>query len=71
MAESLQHKLSRVRRPRVHITYKVETEGAEVEMHVEDGRIVIEPVRAKLLEPVSDVGARAERRPCFSQIVHI
>ena len=30
MAESLQHKLSRVRRPRVHITYDVETEGAQV-----------------------------------------
>lgn len=28
MAESLQHKLSRVRRPRVHITYDVETNGA-------------------------------------------
>ncbi|HXD89229.1 MAG TPA: type VI secretion system contractile sheath small subunit [Urbifossiella sp.] len=28
MAESLQHKLTRVRRPRVHITYDVETNGA-------------------------------------------
>ncbi len=28
MAESLQHKLDRVRKPRVHITYDVETEGA-------------------------------------------
>src|SRR5581483_1510074 len=28
MAESLQHKLDRVRRPRVQITYDVETEGA-------------------------------------------
>src|SRR5438045_1954527 len=28
MAESLQHKLDRVRRPRVHITYDVETGGA-------------------------------------------
>jgi type VI secretion system protein ImpB len=28
VAESLQHKLSRVRRPRVHITYDVETNGA-------------------------------------------
>ena len=28
MAESLQQKLSRVRRPRVHITYDVETNGA-------------------------------------------
>jgi len=28
MAESLQHKLDRVRRPRVHITYDVETLGA-------------------------------------------
>src|SRR5438105_290137 len=28
MAESMQHKLDRVRRPRVHITYDVETGGA-------------------------------------------
>src|SRR5262249_4211515 len=28
MAESIQHKLDRVRRPRVHITYDVETGGA-------------------------------------------
>lgn len=28
MAESLQHKLDRVRSPRVHITYDVETGGA-------------------------------------------
>src|SRR5438552_1228573 len=28
MAESLQHKLDRVRRPRVHITYDVDTGGA-------------------------------------------
>src|SRR3954451_808062 len=30
-SESLQHKLDRVRKPRVHITYEVETEGASVE----------------------------------------
>jgi len=30
MADSQQKKLSRVRKPRVHITYDVETEGAEV-----------------------------------------
>ena len=30
-SESLQKKLDRVRKPRVHITYEVETEGAEVE----------------------------------------
>ena len=30
MAESQQHKLNRVRKPRVHITYDVETEGAQV-----------------------------------------
>jgi type VI secretion system protein ImpB len=30
MAESIHQKLQRVRRPRVHITYDVETEGAEV-----------------------------------------
>lgn len=31
MAESVNDKLSRVRKPRVHITYEVETEGAVVE----------------------------------------
>lgn len=31
MAESVQQKLSRVRKPRVHITYDVETEGAVVQ----------------------------------------
>jgi type VI secretion system protein ImpB len=30
MAESVQQKLTRVRKPRVHITYDVETEGAQV-----------------------------------------
>jgi type VI secretion system protein ImpB len=30
MADSIHQKLTRVRRPRVHITYDVETEGAEV-----------------------------------------
>ena len=30
MAESIHDKLKRVRKPRVHITYDVETEGAEV-----------------------------------------
>ena len=31
MSESLQHKLDRVRRPRVQITYDVETDGAEIQ----------------------------------------
>jgi len=31
MGESIQQKLSRVRKPRVHITYEVETEGASVQ----------------------------------------
>jgi len=30
MAESIHEKLRRVRKPRVHITYEVETEGAEI-----------------------------------------
>ena len=30
MAESMQHKITRNRKPRVHITYDVETEGASV-----------------------------------------
>jgi type VI secretion system protein ImpB len=32
--ESIQDKLSRVRKPRVHITYEVETEGATVEQEL-------------------------------------
>src|SRR5271168_3644191 len=31
MAESIHEKLKRVRKPRVHITYEVETEGAAIE----------------------------------------
>lgn len=31
MAESIHEKLKRVRKPRVHITYDVETEGAEIQ----------------------------------------
>jgi type VI secretion system protein ImpB len=31
MAESIHEKLKRVRKPRVHITYEVETEGAEIQ----------------------------------------
>src|SRR6059058_5105454 len=34
MAESLQHKLDRVRRPRVQITYDVETGGAMERKHL-------------------------------------
>ena len=30
MSASIHEKLTRVRRPRVHITYEVETEGAEI-----------------------------------------
>jgi type VI secretion system protein ImpB len=30
MSESIHQKLNRVRKPRVHITYEVETEGAEI-----------------------------------------
>ena len=30
MSESIHNKLKRVRKPRVHITYDVETNGAEV-----------------------------------------
>jgi len=31
MSGSIHEKLKRVRKPRVHITYNVETEGAEIE----------------------------------------
>ncbi len=34
---------------------------------LEDGRIVVEPVRPKVLEPASDVGAREERQRRFAE----
>jgi hypothetical protein len=37
-------------------------EGEELELRREDGRIVVEVVRPKILAPVSDVAAREERR---------
>jgi antitoxin component of MazEF toxin-antitoxin module len=37
------------------------SEGAEVELRVEDGRLVIEPVRAKDPDPPLEAEARAER----------
>jgi hypothetical protein len=49
--------LDAVARDQLHIE-----EGAEVELRTEDGRIVVEVVRPKILEPVSDVSARAERQ---------
>ena len=42
-------------------------EGAEVELRVEDGRLIIEPLRPKILEPVSDVAARQEHRRKVSE----
>jgi antitoxin component of MazEF toxin-antitoxin module len=38
------------------------SEGQEVDVREEDGKIVIEPIRPKILEPASDVRARAERQ---------
>jgi hypothetical protein len=37
-------------------------EGEELELRQEDGRIVVELVRPKILGPVSDVAARAEHK---------
>lgn len=36
-------------------------DGAEVELRVENGCLIVEPLRPKILGPVSDVAARAER----------
>lgn len=50
MAESIQHKLSRIRPPRVHITYDVETGGAIVKKEL-----------AFLVGVISDLSGRPEK----------
>ena len=55
MAESVQQKLNRVRKPRVHITYDVETEGAEVRKELPFVVGVIGDFSGKPYEPAEAV----------------
>ncbi len=58
MAESVQKKLNRVRKPRVHITYDVETEGAEVRKELPFVVGVIGDFSGKPYEPVKPLRDR-------------
>ncbi|CAI9121516.1 type VI secretion system contractile sheath small subunit [Brytella acorum] len=63
MSASIHEKLARVRRPRVHITYEVETEGAEV---VRELPFVVGVVGDFSGDPTTPLRPFAERR--FIQI---
>ena len=63
MAESQQQKLNRVRKPRVHITYEVETEGATV---VEELPFVVGVIADLSGEPTVPLKSLRERK--FIQI---
>src|SRR5580698_4444933 len=57
MAESLQHKLDRVRRPRVQITYDVETNGAMQKVELRCVVVVLADLSGKpteALRPLKD-----------------
>jgi type VI secretion system protein ImpB len=58
MAESVQKKLSRVRKPRVHITYDVETEGAQVRKELPFVVGVIGDFSGKPYEPLKPLRDR-------------
>lgn len=58
MAESVQKKLSRVRKPRVHITYDVETEGAEIRKELPFVVGVIGDFSGKSYEPLKSLRDR-------------
>lgn len=58
MAESVQQKLKRVRAPRVHITYDVETEGAQVRKELPFVVGVIGDFSGKPYEPVKPLRDR-------------
>jgi type VI secretion system protein ImpB len=58
MAESVQKKLNRVRKPRVHITYDVETEGAEVRKELPFVVGVIGDFSGKPYEPLKPMRDR-------------
>lgn len=58
MAESVQQKLKRVRAPRVHITYDVETEGAQVRKELPFVVGVIGDFSGKPYEPLKPMRDR-------------
>ena len=58
MAESVQQKLKRVRAPRVHITYDVETEGAQVRKELPFVVGVIGDFSGKPYEPLKPLRDR-------------
>ncbi len=58
MAESVQQKLSRVRKPRVHITYDVETEGAQVRKELPFVVGVVGDFSGKSYEPMKPLRDR-------------
>jgi len=58
MAESVQKKLNRVRKPRVHITYDVETEGATVTRELPFVVGVLGDFSGKSYEPLKPVRDR-------------
>ena len=58
MAESVQEKLKRVRKPRVHITYDVETEGAQVRKELPFVVGVIGDFSGKPYEPLKPMRDR-------------
>ncbi|MCI0458282.1 MAG: type VI secretion system contractile sheath small subunit [Gemmataceae bacterium] len=58
MAESLQHKLDRVRRPRVQITYDVETNGAMVKKELPFVVGVLADLSGKPKEPLKPIKQR-------------
>jgi type VI secretion system protein ImpB len=58
MAESVQKKLNRVRKPRVHITYDVETDGAEVRKELPFVMGVLGDFSGKPYEPLKSIRDR-------------
>src|SRR5947209_20212475 len=58
MAESMQHKLDRVRRPRVQITYDVETNGALQKVELPCGVGVLADLSGKPKEPLKPLKDR-------------
>src|SRR5207253_8452214 len=72
MAESLQHKLDRVRRPRVQITYDVETGGAmqKVELPFVVGVLAdLSGAPKEALKPVKDRKAVLIDRDNFNDVL--
>jgi len=57
-AESIHGKLSRVRKPRVHITYEVETEGAKVERELPFVMAVLGDFSGKPTQPLKPLKDR-------------